>query len=96
MGRVLDPANPIFRGTSNPAVVEGGQEADADFTVAPEQGKDSLATVPERVAAVQDSQSFVEDPLLRSAPVVPVDDSADLTSLDFDLSVRKTSSKLIR
>ena len=85
MGRVLDPANPIFRGTSNPAVAEGGQEADATFTVAPEQGKDSLATVPERVAAVQDSQSFVEDPLLGSAPVVPADDSADLTSLDFDL-----------
>ena len=85
MGRVLDPGNPIFRGASSPLVAEGAQDADATLVVAPGELKDSLVMAPESGTIVQDSQAVVEDQLPPSAPVVAADDSADLTSLDFDL-----------
>jgi len=84
MGRVLDPGNPVFRGSSSPLLGEGAQDADATLVVAPGQGADSLAMASERVAAVQDNQVVVEDQQ-SMVPVVAADDSADLTSLDFDL-----------
>ncbi|MFB0935994.1 MAG: FimV/HubP family polar landmark protein [Propionivibrio sp.] len=84
MGRVLDPGNPVFRGSSTPLLEEGAQDADATLVVVSGQAADSLAMASENVAAVQDNQVVVEDqqPL---APVVAADDSAGLTSLDFDL-----------
>ena len=85
MGRVLDPSNPIFRGASASLAAEGAQDADATLVAAPVQMKDSLAMASESVAGVQDSQAVVEDQLQPLAPVVAADDSADLTSLDFDL-----------
>ncbi len=85
MGRVLDSGNPIFQGTSSPLAVERGQDADATLVVAPGLEKDSLAMLPESGTPEQEKQAIVEDPLQQPALVSAADDSADLTSLDFDL-----------
>lgn len=85
MGRVLDPGNPIFRGTSSPLAAEGAQDADATLVVASGLGAGSLAMQTESVAAVQDNQLVAEEQMQPPAPVAAADDSSDLTSLDFDL-----------
>ena len=86
MGRVLDPGNPIFRGAFSPSMTEGGQDTDsASIVASPDLANDSPVAQSAGVKSDEDSFSVAFEPLQPSVPVAAVEDSADLTSLDFDL-----------
>ena len=79
MGRVLDPNNPIFRGAFSPSMLGDGPDIDTSRETSPDQPNDEPIISPAGV------QSFSAGSIQTPETVIKEEDSADLTSLDFDL-----------